>query len=150
MPPRHGDSPLGHCAFGVAFGYRSENAPRLFVEKRVEQRNATSEIRLDVRRTRYRKRNISDAAQIARFWSGCGLSIAQDVQSTDKRDDTKGASPTRSQHSQGYSPMSVAANSKRLGGYCGGRTRHSVRADSLGFRRRAEDCPPYQFTQIQK
>jgi hypothetical protein len=46
--------------------------------------------------------------------------------------------------------MSVAANFKRLGGHCGGRARHSVRADHFGFRRRAEDCPPYQFTQIQK
>src|SRR5262249_18315070 len=33
MPPCHGDSPRSHRALGVAFSYRSENAPRLFVEK---------------------------------------------------------------------------------------------------------------------
>src|SRR5262249_1949357 len=82
---------LRHRAFRVALGHRGKNPSRLFVEKRVKQCYATSEIRLDVRRTRYRKRNISDAAQIPRFWSGGGLSIAQDEQSTGKCDDTKGA-----------------------------------------------------------
>ena len=33
MPPRHGDSPLRHGAFGIALGHRCENASRLFVEK---------------------------------------------------------------------------------------------------------------------
>ena len=50
MPPCHGDSPLRHRAFRVALGYGSKNASRLFIEKRVEQCHATSEIRLDVRR----------------------------------------------------------------------------------------------------
>jgi hypothetical protein len=40
----------------------------------VEQRHATSEIRLDVRRARYREGHLSDAAQIARFGSGRGFS----------------------------------------------------------------------------
>ena len=75
MPPRHGDSPLGHRAFRIALGHRSKNAPRLFVEERVEQRHATSEIRLDVRRARYRERDFPDAAQIARFGSGCGFDV---------------------------------------------------------------------------
>ena len=33
MPPRHGNSPLSHGAFGIALGHRCENAPGLFVEK---------------------------------------------------------------------------------------------------------------------
>ena len=75
MPPCHRDSPLGHCAFRVALGHRSKNASRLFVEKRVKQRYATSEIRLDVRRARYRERDFPDAAQIARFGSGCAFDV---------------------------------------------------------------------------
>ncbi len=75
MPPSHGDSPLSHCAFRVAFGHRSKNASRLFVEKRVEQCHATSEIRLDVRRARYRERHFSDPAQIARFGSVRGVAM---------------------------------------------------------------------------
>src|SRR5216117_1826592 len=33
VPPRHGDSPLSHRAFGVALSHRSKNTSRLFVEK---------------------------------------------------------------------------------------------------------------------
>ena len=99
MPPGHGDSPLGHCTFRIAFGYCRKNASRLFVEKRVEQRYATSEIRLDVSRrgearsgrtlnggiaariadrgrARYRERDFPDAAQIARFGSGRAFGVA--------------------------------------------------------------------------
>jgi hypothetical protein len=75
MPPRHRDSPLRHRAFGIALGHRSKNAPRFFVEKRVKQRDATSEIRLDVRGARYREGHLSDAAQIARFGSGHGVDV---------------------------------------------------------------------------
>ena len=77
MPPCHRNSPLRHRAFRVALGHRSKNASRLFVEKRVKQRYATSEIRLDVRRARYRERDFPDAAQIARFGSGCAFGVAQ-------------------------------------------------------------------------
>jgi hypothetical protein len=59
------------------------------------------------------------------------LSIAQDEQSTEKRDEANGANPTRPRHSEGYLSMSIAANSKRPGGYCGGKSRHSMRADRL-------------------
>jgi hypothetical protein len=103
---------LGHCAFRVAFGHRSKNAPRFFVEKRMEQCYATSEIRLDVRRARYRERHFSHAAQIAWFGSGRGLSVAQDEQTADKRGDAKCTTPAQSQHSQGYLPMTVPANCK--------------------------------------
>ncbi len=112
MPPRHGDSPLRHRAFRVAFGHRSKNASSLFVEKRVKQCYATSEIRLDLRRARYWEGNFPDAAQIARFGRGRTFGVAQDKQSTDKRDETNRASRTRSQHSQGYLPITIPANCK--------------------------------------
>src|SRR5215831_18496320 len=112
MPPSHRNSPLGHCALRVALGNRSKNASRLFVKKRVEQCHPASEIRLRVRRARYRKRDFPDAAQIARFGSGSAFSVAQDEQSIGKSDDTNRANPARSQHSQGYLPITIPANCK--------------------------------------
>src|SRR5439155_487279 len=112
MPPRHGDSPLRHRAFRVALGHRSKNASSLFVEKRVKQCYATSEIGLDLRRARYWERDFPDAPQIARFGSGRRMRVAQDEQSNDKRNETNHASPTRSQHSQGYLPITIPANCK--------------------------------------
>src|SRR6266550_2208131 len=96
---------IPHCAI-AHFGSRP------FIEKRVKQRHATSEIRLDVRRARYRERDFPDAPQIARFGSGCAFGVTQDEQSTDKRDETHCASRTRSQHSQGYLPITIPANCK--------------------------------------
>ena len=40
MPPRHRDSPLRHGAFRILLSDVSENAARLFVKKRVQQRDA--------------------------------------------------------------------------------------------------------------
>src|SRR5258707_10795821 len=114
MPPGHGDSPLRHRAFRIALRHRSKNASRLFVEKRVKQRYATGEIRLDVRRARYREGHLADTAQIARFRSGRGFGVAQDEQSTDKRDETNRARPIQSQHSQGYLPITIPANCKLI------------------------------------
>ena len=75
MPPRHGDSPLRHRAFRIAFGDGGKDTSRLFVEKRVEQRHATSKVRLDVRRACYWKGYLADASQIARFGSGRGFDV---------------------------------------------------------------------------
>ena len=50
MPPRHGDSPLRHGTGWILGGDLGENPARLFVKKRVQQRDAASEFRLHRRR----------------------------------------------------------------------------------------------------
>src|SRR5215469_2824377 len=77
MPPGHGDSPLSHGALRIAFCDGGKNTSRLFIKKRVEQRYAASKIRLEVRLGRYRKACVPDAAQIARFGSGCAFEMSR-------------------------------------------------------------------------
>ena len=73
MPPRHGDSPLRHGAGRILLGDVGENAARLLIKKRVQQRDATNEFRLRGRRARYRKINCPGCAQIARFRDNGGF-----------------------------------------------------------------------------
>src|SRR5437870_2636026 len=94
MPPRHGDSPLRHRALRIAFGDGGKNASRFFIEKRMEQGHAASEIGLDVRRARDRKGYFSNAAQVAWFGSGRGFNVSYGDKTTgqsDARDKSKRA-----------------------------------------------------------
>jgi hypothetical protein len=64
----------------------------------VKQRHATSEIRLNVRRARYRERDFPDAAQIARFGSGCAPRLAGPEDGAEECDDKNKAKPAPSNH----------------------------------------------------
>jgi hypothetical protein len=81
----------------------------------VEQCHATSEISLDVRRARYREGHLSDAAQIARFGGGGAFEVGQHDRSSDKRDETNGASPIQSHHFKGYVRMNIPQLQNKFG-----------------------------------
>src|SRR5205807_8325669 len=70
-PPRHGDPPLRHGTVWILLGYGSENSPGLFIEERVQQRNATDEFWPRARRARHRKIYCSGRTQVAWLRDNC-------------------------------------------------------------------------------